>query len=135
MPATTPNPNKSEPTQNGNGRGHMPQFVDLSLNVEQKARLVEWIAETEYKDLEAWIETRCSDGDTISIKPIIENNLFMNAYICSITGSSMSTTHGGKCLTARASSAMKALWSAMYRDTEILHGIWVVSDRRVDVDI
>lgn len=135
MPATTPNPAKADPVQNGNGRGHMPQFVDLQLTADQKQRLVAWIEETEYKDLEEWIEKRCSDGDTISIKPIVENNLFMNAYICAVTGSSMSTSHAGKCLTARASSAMKALWSAMYRDTEILHGIWVVSDRRVDVDI
>lgn len=133
MPATTPNPNK--PISNGNGQPYKPQFVDLNLTAAQKERLVEWIAETEYKDLEAWIEARCSDGDTISVKPIVENNMFQNAYICSVTGSSLSTTHNGKCLTARASSAMKALWSAMYRDTEILHGIWVVSERRVDVDI
>jgi hypothetical protein len=135
MPATTPNPNKTAADSNGNGRGHMPQFVDLTLNAEQKARLVIFIEETEYKDLEAWVETRCSDGDTISIKPIIDGGVFQSAYICSVTGTSMSTSHNGKCLTARASSAMKALWSAMYRDTEILHGVWTVTDRRVDVDI
>lgn len=135
MPATTPNPNKTASEPNGNGRGHMPQFVDLTLNAQQKARLVEWIAETEYADLEAWIEKRCSDGDSISIKPIIDAGVFQNAFICSITGSALSTNHHGKCLTARASTAMKALWAAMYRDTEILQGVWVVTDRRVDVDI
>lgn len=135
MPATTPNPNKPAAESNGNGRGHMPQFVDLSLNAQQKARLVEWIAETEYQDLEAWVEKRCEDGDTISVKRIIESGVAREAYICSVTGGPLSTTHNGKCLTARASSAMKSLWAAMYRDTEILHGTWVVTDRAVDVDI
>lgn len=135
MPATTPNPNKSAADSNGNGRGHMPQYVDLTLDSRQKENLRQWIEDTEYVDLERWIEERCSDGDTISIKPIIKDGVFQNAYICSVTGSSLSTTHGGKCLTARASSAMKSLWSAMYRDTEILHGVWVVVDKTVDVDI
>lgn len=133
MPATTPNPNKS--IANGNGQGYKPQFVDLSLNKEQKARLAEWIEETEYRDLEEWIQKRCEDGDVISIKRIIENGIARDAYICSVTGTQLSTTHNGKCLTARASTAVKSLWSAMFRDTEILHGIWVVVERSVDVDI
>lgn len=131
MPATTPNPNKPS----SNGQGYKPQFVDLSLNKEQKARLAEWIEETEYADLEAWIQARCEDGDIISIKRIIENGAARDAYICSVTGTSLSTTHNGKCLTARASTAVKSLWSAMFRDTEVLHGIWVVVERSVDVDI
>lgn len=136
MPATTPNPNKQNSgTENGNGRGHMPQYVDLTLNERQKENLKQWIEDTEYIDLEKWIEARCADGDIISIKPIIDNGVFQSAFICSVTGTSLSTTHNGKCLTARASSAMKSLWSAMYRDTEILHGVWVVVDKRVDVDI
>lgn len=135
MPATTPNPNKNGDSNNGNGRGRMPQFVDLTLTAAQKEHLATWITDTEYSDLEAWIEERCKDGDVISIKRIVDGGVALDAYICSVTGTQLSTTHNGKCLTARASTAMKALWSAMYRDSEILHGIWTVADRRVDVDI
>lgn len=136
MPATTPNPAKGNASDsNGNGNGYKPKFVELTLTSEQKERLAQFIEETEWIDLEAWIQKRCEDGDIISIKRIVDDGKALDGYLCSVTGTRLSTSHDGKCLTARASTAVKSLWNAMYRDTEILNGIWVVTDRKVDVDI
>lgn len=136
MPATTPNPAKSAAESNGNSKNHnMPLFVDLSLTREQKEHLVQWIEETEWVDLLGWVDKMVEDGHTISIKPIIDAGVFQNAYIVSVTGTRLSASHVDKCLTARASTPQKALFSAMYRDTVILGGIWVVTDKRVDLDV
>jgi len=128
MPATTPNPNKVDPKQNGNSG---PLYVKCDLTPEQKASLKEWANDIENLDVIAWIDHVTDNGDVLSVKHIVGQD----GYQASLTGMELSTTHKGKCLISRASTAWRAVVSLMYKDTCVLQGIWNVVDRMADLDL
>lgn len=128
MPATTPNPNKADPKQNGNAA---PLYVKCDLNAEQKISLKLWSEEVENFDVIAWIDHSADNGDVLSVKHIIGQD----GYQCALTGGELSVSHKGKCLIARASSAWKAVLVCMFKDAIVLQGAWNVVERQLDLDL
>lgn len=128
MPATTPNPNKVDPKQNGNGG---PLYVKCDLTAEQKTLCKMWADDVESIDVIAWIDHVVDNGDILSVKHIVGQD----GYQANLTGGELSTSHKGKCLISRASTAWKAVLSLMYKDTQVLQGIWAVTERTLDLDL
>jgi hypothetical protein len=128
MPATTPNPNKTDPKQNGNAA---PLYVKCDLSKEQKELLRSWAEEVEYTDVVAWINLMTDNGEILSVKHIIGQD----AYQASLTGGELSTSKKGKCLISRASSGWKAVLGLMYKDVMVLEGQWSVTERSLDLDL
>lgn len=127
MPATKPNGTKTDiPTkQNGNG----PQFVKCELNSEQKRLMKDWAETAEDIDMLKWLNTRVTLGHTISVRC---NEV---GYQCSVTGAYESSGHHNMSLVARASTPLKALYAAWYRDEVVLEGKWTVVDRLTELDM
>jgi hypothetical protein len=128
MPATTPNPNKVDPKQNGNAA---PLYVKCDLSREQKELVKAWAEEVEYVDVVKWIEFHADDGQTLSVKHIVGQD----GYQASLTGNELSTNKKGKCLISRASTAWRAILGLMYKDTLVLEGQWTVMERQLDLDL
>jgi hypothetical protein len=55
-------------------------------------------------------------------------------FQCSLTGSKSNQGHEGKCLVARASTATRALHSAMFKEKLILKNDWSKVQVRDDLD-
>jgi hypothetical protein len=109
-----------------NGAG--PQFVRCELTKAQKEQLVHWHAETDLEDAVKWLFRMAENGCVVSLRT---NDV---GYQCSVTGVFESSGHKDQCLVARASTAEKALYGAMFRDIVVLEGVWPVSSRLDDLD-
>lgn len=129
MPATTPNPNKTTPLQNG--YKDAPLYVKCDLNAEQKAACKAWADEVEYVDVVKWMDNAGDNGDILTVKHIVGQD----GYQASLTGGELSTSHKGKCLISRASTMFKAVLSLMYKDVMVLQGGWTVVARELDLDL
>jgi hypothetical protein len=126
MPKTTLNPIKAEIPATLNGKG--PQFVKCDLNAEQKKKLAEWSEEAEDIDMLKWVTNMVTSGHTISVRC---NEV---GFQCSVTGAYESSGHMNKSLVARASTPLRALYAAWYRDEFVLQGHWVIVDRLTELD-
>jgi hypothetical protein len=128
MPATTPNPSKTNAQQNGN---NAPLYVKCDLTAEQKLLCKAWADDVEYVDVVAWIDHAGDNGDILTVKHIVGQD----GYQASLTGGELSTSHRGKCLISRASSMYKAVLSLMYKDTVMLEGVWATVERTLELDL
>jgi hypothetical protein len=127
MPATTPNPNKA--SASAKGENPRARYVNVELSKEQREYLATWIEEVEAQDIWKWFDERIRTGHTITCKREESH------FVCTVTGVLEPSGHMGLCLPARASSPVKALFAAMFRDEVVLHGEWPQPGRYDDVDI
>ena len=126
MPATTPNPN---PPQRGAARADgwtPPAYLSIDLTNDQKARLKEWVAETEYTDLLSWLNEQVVNEHNLSIK------ISKKAVFVQLLGTTFKSGHINQCLTCRASTVEKALFGLMFRGTEVTGGDWSKAESVVD---
>lgn len=130
MPATTPNPVKVAPSGNGHNKdgNAAPLYVKCDLNTAQKLMLVAWADELETVDLLGWLDHMILEGHVISMKAVDFG------FQASATGIRPPTAHVGKCLVARASTPVKALYSLMYKATMVLTGVWEATARNEELD-
>ncbi|HEY3620784.1 MAG TPA: hypothetical protein VGK96_28605 [Candidatus Sulfotelmatobacter sp.] len=112
------------PTKTGSSEWVRPVYLDISLSDAQRDALAVFITEMEYVDLFAWVGEKCAQGHAVEVKQEDEH---IYARITGIPGSE----HAGLCLTARASTAEKAMYSLAYRDIVILSGGWPTKSTRV----
>jgi len=122
--APTPTEQKALAKLNGSG----PQFVRCELSKDQKQQLIHWAHETDTEDAVKWMFQKAESGHVVSLRT---NEV---GYQCSVTGVFESSGHNNQSLVARASSAEKALYAAMFRDVVVLAGIWPVSNRLDELD-
>ncbi|MBV9720279.1 MAG: hypothetical protein JOZ77_13275 [Candidatus Eremiobacteraeota bacterium] len=92
--------------------------------------LAEWAEALEWQDLMAWADAMADNNMVITLKRIPDTKGFQ----CSVTGTKGSTKEN-LCLVTRASTATKALISAMYKDVMVLQGIWQGVKREEDFDL
>jgi len=128
MPATTPNPNKVDPKQNGNAA---PLYVKCDLTKEQKELARAWAEDVEYVDVVKWIDFQTDNGEILSVKHIVGQD----GYQASLTGGELSTSKKGKCLISRASTGWRAILGLMYKDVMVLEGVWAITERSLDLDL
>ena len=130
MPATTPKPNKANAisSQNGNERPQV-KFVRQTLSSDQKTNLAIWAAETKLEDVLKWLQTQVMVGITVSLR---SND---SGFQCSLTGTDRKSDRYGQVLVARASTPIKALYSAMFRDEVLLKHMWPIYDSEEDFDL
>lgn len=118
MPATAPKPDK----------GPSVRYVRCDLNAAQKEALKAWAEDAEWKDLIAWLDSMVVRGHTVSVKGMDVG------YQVNVTGVRPGSGHDGMCLVARASSPTNAIYSAWFKDTEVLHGQWPVDNSAENLD-
>src|SRR5216683_1964720 len=128
MPKTTPNPTATEQKALAKMNGNGPQFVRCELNKAQKEQLVHWASETDTEDAVKWLFAKAESGHVVSLRT---NEV---GYQCSVTGVFESSGHNNQSLVARASSAERALYAAMFRVVVVLEGIWPISNRLDELD-
>jgi hypothetical protein len=126
VPKTQANPIKLDIPVKANGNG--PLFVKCELSAEGKRKLAEWAETAEEQDMLKWLELMVTRGHTISVR---SNEV---GFQCSVTGSTEASGHHNKSLVARASTPLRALYSAWYRDQIVLQGVWTVVDRLTELD-
>lgn len=105
-----------------------PRYVTCDLTKAQKEGLTQFIDESDIESLIAWINYRVGDNHTLSTKGLDVG------YQASLTGTAKCRDHAGECLISRSDSPSRALWSVYYKDSEILKGIWPVTNRIEDLD-
>jgi len=105
-----------------------PRYVTCDLRAAQKEELLTFIRETNEEDLFSWMEGMVSSGHILSVKSLDVG------YQCSVTGSSQCHSHPNMCLISRASTAVRAVYSVMFKDTQILAGTWPVTNRIEELD-
>lgn len=127
MPKTTPREEATLKKMDANLNA--PRYVQCDLNKAQKEALVVFIEDSDTEQLIAWIDSRVGSSHTLSTKPLEVG------YQASLTGNSRSTDHANMCLISRASTPSKALWSVYFKDSEVLKGIWPVTNRLEDLDV
>lgn len=128
MPATKPAPSKPEEKALAKMNGTGPQFVRCELSKDQKEQLVHWAHETDTEDAVKWLFKMAESGHVVSLRT---NEV---GFQCSVTGVFESSGHNNQSLVARATSAEKALYAAMFRDVVVLAGVWPLSSRLDDLD-
>jgi hypothetical protein len=126
MPKTTPREDAALKAIDKNPNA--PRYVQCDLSAAQKKELDVFIEGTSVEDLHQWAMGRVSDNHTLSMR------MLDVGYQCSLTGSQHQRDHANICLISRSSSPERALYSLMFKDTTILHGIWPVSNRLEDLD-
>ena len=126
MPATTPNPSSAPRPVKSREDWTPPAYLSIDLSNEQKARLADWVKETEYVDLLAWIDEMVKLDHNLSIK------VNKKAVFVSLLGTTSKSGHINVCLTNRASSVEKALFGLMFRGTEVTAGNWEGAQTVVD---
>ena len=126
--ATTPNPGKQSNRAGAELTGI--KFVNCDLDATQKAALAIFADELENMEWIDWLEGRVTLGHVISVRA---NEV---GFQCSVTGGSRDgSVHQNMSLVARASTPLKAIQSAMFKDTVILSGEWPIVDRRSELDL
>ena len=126
MPKTTPKEEAFLKKLDANP--NVPKYVQCDLNKAQKEALLAFIDESDVEDLIAWIDMRVGDSHILSTKHLEVG------FQASLTGMSNARDHGNVCLISRASTPSKALWSVYFKDSQILKGVWPVSNRLEDLD-
>jgi hypothetical protein len=126
--ATTSSPAK----QNGKAGTELSgiKFVNCDLDKDQKEALALFADELENMEWIDWLEGLVTLGHIISVR---SNEV---GFQCSVTGGSRDgSVHQNMSLIARASSPLKAIQSAMFKDTVILSGTWPIVDKRSELDL
>ncbi len=126
MPKTEPKP-ADKPEEKWDGK-KAPMYVRVDLSAEQKAQLAAWAEELEHLELLNWITDRVERGHVLSVRA---NEV---GFQCSLTGASDGSGHLGLCMVGRASTPIRAIQAVMFRDKEILRGIWPKSSLVSDLD-
>lgn len=126
MPKTTPREEAVLKSMDKNPNA--PRYVSCDLNAAQKRELDAFIEESELSDLHQWLMQAVMANHTVSIRVLDVG------YQCSLTGSKGNTSHENICLISRSSTPERALWSVMFKDTTVLHGVWPVTNRLEDLD-
>jgi hypothetical protein len=128
MPATTPKNTATEPRKVTEATSI--RFVTCDLTPEQKAMLAAWVVELDTEDWVAWLTSTVTLGHIVSVRA---NEV---GYQCAVTGGARDgAVHGGLCLVARASTPLKSLQAAMFKDQNVLAGVWPVTDRKSELDL
>jgi len=127
MPKTSPKEDAAIKKLDSNPNA--PRYVNCDLTKGQKESLVAFIADTDDEDLWKWLEQVVVGNHSISVKSLDVG------YQCSVTGQARHGTHANICLISRASTATKAIWSCFYKDTEVLKGVWPVTNRMEELDV
>lgn len=127
MPATKPNPVKAEVAPKRKD-DNAPRFVKCDLNAQQKESLTAWALEQEEMDMLKWVEDKVTRGHVVSIR---SNDV---GYQCSVTGTSEGSGHPNMSLVARASTPLKSVYAAWFRDEVVLQGVWPVANRLEELD-
>ena len=126
--ATTSRPAESKSKNQSDLTGI--KFVNCDLDPAQKQALALFADELENMEWIDWLEGRVTLGHIISIRA---NEV---GFQCSVTGGSRDgSVHQNMSLVARASTPLKAIQSAMFKDTVILSGEWPIVDRRSELDL
>jgi hypothetical protein len=128
VPKTDPAPSKVEEKALAKLNGSGPIFVRCELSKVQKEQLVHWASETDTEDAVKWMFAKAESGHVVSLRT---NEV---GFQCSITGVFESSGHKDLCLVARASTAEKALYAAMFRDVVVLEGLWPRTGRLDELD-
>lgn len=106
------------------------RFVTCDLTPEQKAILVAWVAELDTEEWVGWLTSTVTLGHVVSVR---SNEV---GYQCAVTGGIRDgSVHSGLSLVARASTPLKALQAAMFKDQNVLAGVWPVTDRKSELDL
>jgi hypothetical protein len=79
-------------------------------------------------DLLKWLSGRIESGHVLSLKSL------PTGYQASLTGDREASGHYGVSLIARASTAMRTLYSCMYKDEMVLQGEWPASGSLDELD-
>lgn len=125
MPATTPSPAKARGDENGKFK-----FVKCDLDAAQKADLKRWIEiDATPEALLAYLERRVVGEHTLGLKSQEVG------YMATLTGVREQSGHVNISLTARASTAGKALYALQYKDEIALKGHWEVADWANELDV
>ena len=107
-----------------------PSYVRCDLTSLQKETLATWVAGLDYAEWVAWLEATVTLGHVVSIRA---NDVGCQ---CSVSGGTRDgDAHTNQCLVARATSPLKAVLVAMFKDQNILAGVWPIVDIRSDLDI
>jgi len=128
MPKTEPKPDAAKADDKAKQNGTGPQFVRCDLSKAQKEQLIHWHSETDLEDAVKWLFQKAENGYVVSLRT---NEV---GFQCSVTGVYESSGNKDKCLIARATSAEKALYGAMFRDVVVLEGIWPSQGRLDELD-
>lgn len=106
------------------------KFVTCDLTKEQKDSLAAWVLELDTEDWVGWLTKAVELGHVVSVRG---NEV---GYQCAVTGGARDgAVHMNLCLVARASSPLKAIQAAMFKDENILAGVWPSVDRKSELDI
>lgn len=126
MPKTTSREEAALKAMDKNGTA--PRYVSCDLNVTQKKELDTFIEDSSLEDLHQWAMGRVMDNHVLSMRGLDVG------YQCSLTGTKHHQTHENICLISRSSTPERAMWSVMFKDTMLLHGVWPVTNRLEDLD-
>ena len=128
MAATQPRNTATEPTKTTEPPN--VRFVTCELTPEQKLVLATWAADLDTEEWIGWLTSTVTLGHVVSMRA---NEV---GYQCSVTGGSRDgSVHAGLSLVARASTPVKALQAAMFKDQNVLAGVWPVTDRKSELDL
>jgi len=127
MPRTTPKEELLLKKMDANP--NTPRYVNCDLTKQQKESLVVFIQDTDNESLWTWIEMTVGAGHSVSLKPLEVG------FQCSVTGQTRHGQHANVCLISRASTAIKSMWSCYYKDSEILKGVWPITNRMEELDV
>jgi hypothetical protein len=106
------------------------RFVRCDLTPEQKLVLATWVADLDTEEWIGWLTSTVTLGHVVSMRA---NEV---GYQCAVTGGSRDgSVHAGLSLVARASTPVKALQVAMFKDQNVLAGVWPVTDRKSELDL
>jgi hypothetical protein len=106
------------------------KFVTCDLTKEQKDMLAAWVLELDTEEWIGWLTKTVELGHVISVRA---NEV---GYQCAVTGGARDgSVHANLCLVARASSPLKSILSAMFKDQNIMAGEWPSVDRKSELDI
>jgi hypothetical protein len=126
MPKTTPREEAELKKMDRNGSA--PRYVSCDLSKAQKEDLNAFIEGGNVEDVWQWVSQQVIAGHSVSLRSLDVG------YQCSVTGNVNHAAHPNTCLISRSSTPERALWSVMFKDTALLHGVWPVTNRLEDLD-
>jgi hypothetical protein len=106
------------------------KFVTCDLTKAQKDILAAWVLDLDTADMLDWLTKAVELAHVVSVRA---NEV---GYQCSVTGGTRDgSPHAGLCLVARASTPIKAVQSAMFKDQNVMAGEWPSVDRKSELDL
>jgi len=112
--------------------GNKPQFINYSLNKQEKAELKKLVEAGDFARYWERIEVLVREKYNVSIKFDAYNDC-ISAFI---TPQDPKSPNAGCILTGRANDAYSALFAALYRHFDIFQGVWPVeatNKRELDI--